>query len=275
MGQKVNPNGYRYGINRNWISRWIAKDKKIEAAWLVQDEKVRLYLLKQFPKALIDRVEIERKNNAIDLFIYSAQPGVINGLVDEKKAELNLNINKIVGRKTKVQIVVISFENPSLSAKIVAREIADAIENRVSFRIAQKQAVRKVMKNGAYGIKTSVSGRLGGTDIARTEGYLEGIVPLATLRADIDYALELAKTTYGIIGVKVWINRGNRFGGLYAKTEYKKQVQRFNKENDNSKRNRKRPNATKNSNAKSQKLNKNQQTKNFKSNQTSQEERGE
>lgn len=264
MGQKVNPNGYRYGINRNWISRWIAKNSKTEAAWIVQDEKVRIYLNKEFPKALIDRVEIERKNNAIDLFIYSAQPGVINGLIDEKKAKLNLDINKIVGRKVKVQILVLSFENPSLSAKIIAREIADAIENRVSFRIAQKQAVRKVMKNGGYGIKTSVSGRLGGTDIARTEGYLEGIVPLATLRADIDYALELAKTTYGVIGVKVWINRGNRFGGLYAKTEYKKQPPRFNRDNENSKRNKKKSANFKGNNSRNYKNNKNTQNKSLK-----------
>lgn len=240
MGQKVNPNGYRYGINRNWVSRWIAKDNKTTALWLIQDEKIRNFLVNKFPKALIDRVEIERKNNAIDLFVYSAQPGVINGLIDEKKAELSLNINKIVGRKIRVQIVVLSFENASLSARIIAREIADAIENRVSFRIAQKQAVRKVMKNGAYGIKTSVSGRLGGTDIARTEGYLEGVVPLATLRADIDYALELARTTYGVIGVKVWINRGTRFGGIYAKTEYKKVPNKFANQENDSRKNKKR-----------------------------------
>ncbi len=240
MGQKVNPNGYRFGINRNWVSRWIAKDNKTTALWLVQDEKIRNFLIKKFPKALIDRVEIERKNNTIDLFIYSAQPGVFNGLVDEKKAELTLEINKIVGRKIKVEINVIYFENPNLSARIIAREIADAIEGRVSFRIAQKQAVRKVMKNGAFGIKTSVSGRLGGTDIARTEGYLEGVVPLSTLRSDIDYALELANTTYGVIGVKVWVNRGSRFGGIYAKTEYKKVANRFNHDNDNQRRNNRR-----------------------------------
>ena len=244
MGQKVNPNGYRFGINRNWISRWIAKDNKQTAIWLVQDEKIRDLFVSKFPKALIDRVEIERKNLTIDIFVYSAQPGVINGLIDEKKAELTLSINKIVGRKVKVNIVIISVENPNLSARIIAREIADAIENRVSFRIAQKQAVRKVMRNGAYGIKTSVSGRLGGTDIARTEGYLEGNVPLSTLRADIDYVLELARTTYGVIGVKVWINRGNRFGGIYAKTEYKKVATRFSNDDNSARKNKKRtPNA--------------------------------
>ena len=188
-----------------------------------------------------------------------SQPGVINGLIDEKKAELTLSINKIVGRKIKVNVVVISVDNPNLSARIIAREIADAIENRVSFRIAQKQAVRKVMRNGAYGIKTSVSGRLGGTDIARTEGYLEGNVPLSTLRADIDYVLELARTTYGVIGVKVWINRGNRFGGIYAKTEYKKVASKFSNDDNSLRRNKKRPNTqTKNVQDAAYKAHKNQ-----------------
>lgn len=222
MGQKINPNGYRFGVNRNWISRWVAKDNKTEATWLIEDEKLRKLIIKTFPKALIDRVEIERKPNMANILIYCSQPGIINGITEDQKKELMLNISKIVGRKTKAKYTVINYMNPNLSARIVARDIADAIENRTSFRVAQKQAVRRVMKNGGYGIKTAVTGRLGGTDIARKEGYLEGVVPLSTLRSDIDFAIELAHTTYGVIGVKVWINRGIRFGGIYAKTEYKK-----------------------------------------------------
>ena len=222
MGQKINPNGYRFGVNRNWISRWVAKDNKTEATWLIEDEKLRKLIIKTFPKALIDRVELERKPNMVNILIYCSQPGIINGITEDQKKELMLNISKIVGRKTKAKYTVINYMNPNLSARIVARDIADAIENRTSFRVAQKQAVRRVMKNGGYGIKTAVTGRLGGTDIARKEGYLEGVVPLSTLRSDIDFAIELAHTTYGVIGVKVWINRGIRFGGIYAKTEYKK-----------------------------------------------------
>lgn len=211
MGQKVNPNGLRIGINKNWESRWIAKDNKQTAKWLVEDEKIRNYLIKSFKNAQIANVEIERSQNSIDVFANCSQPGILLGKEMATLKTIKKQISLIVGRKVKVNVNVIALENPALSARIIAREIADAIENRISFRNAQKLAIKKVLTNGGKGIKTHVSGRLGGVEMAREEGYSEGIVPLTTLRADIDYALEEALTTYGLIGVKVWINRGEVF----------------------------------------------------------------
>lgn len=211
MGQKVNPNGLRIGINKNWNSRWIAKDNRQTAQWLVEDDKVRTHISKVCKAAQIANVEIERQQNVIDIFIHCSQPGIVLGKEMANLKILKRQINYIVGRKTKVNVNVLAVEKPTFSARIIAREIADAIENRVSFRNAQKLAIKKVLASGAKGIKTNVSGRLGGVEMAREEGYSEGIVPLTTLRADIDYALEEASTTYGKIGVKVWINRGEVF----------------------------------------------------------------
>lgn len=235
MGQKVNPNGLRIGINKNWQSRWIAKSNKQTAQWLVQDDKIRTYLIKTFKNAQISNVEIERGQNKIDIFINCSQPGILLGKEMATLKTIKKQINLIVGRNIKVNANVIALDNPSLSARIIAREIADAIENRVSFRNAQKIAIKKVLTSGAKGIKTHVSGRLGGVEMAREEGYSEGIVPLTTLRADIDYALEEALTTYGLIGVKVWINRGELFGkGVHSKNNAPKQK---NPNNDNKQRN--------------------------------------
>ena len=211
MGQKINPNGYRYGINKNWQSRWIAKDAIQTGQWLNEDDKVRKYFLKNYPTAQIDRVEIERTQSTIDLFIHCGQPGVLIGKEGENLKKLVLDINKIVGRKIKVNPNILQYNNTCWSARIIAREIADAIENRVSFRNAQKMAIRKVMASRALGIKTNVSGRLGGVEMAREEGYSEGVIPMNTIRSDLDYAIEEAHTTYGLIGVKVWINRGEIF----------------------------------------------------------------
>lgn len=211
MGQKVNPNGYRYGINKNWQSRWIAKDNVQMAQWLVQDDKIRKMIFKDYHDAQIDRIEIERTQGSFVVFIYCGQVGVILGKEGAGVKELTLKINKIVGRKIKVNINVLQYENVAWSARVIAREIADAIENRVSFRVAQKMAIRKVMASHALGIKTNVSGRLGGVEMAREEGYSEGVIPMNTIRSDLDYALEEAHTTYGLIGVKVWINRGEIF----------------------------------------------------------------
>lgn len=232
MGQKVNPNGLRIGINKNWQSRWIAKDNKQTAQWLVQDDKIRTYLIKTFKNAQISNVEIERGQNKIDIFINCSQPGIILGKEMSTLKTIKKQINLIVGRKVKVNANVIGLDNPALSARIIAREIADAIENRVSFRNAQKIAIKKVLTSGAKGIKTHVSGRLGGVEMAREEGYSEGIVPLTTLRADIDYALEEALTTYGLIGVKVWINRGELFGkGVHSKNNTPKPKHLGNSDN--------------------------------------------
>ncbi|WEK82906.1 MAG: 30S ribosomal protein S3 [Mycoplasma sp.] len=211
MGQKVNPNGYRYGINKNWQSRWVAKDGKQMAQWLLADDKIRKLIFKDFKQAQIDHIEIERTQTSIDLFIYCGQPGLVLGKENETLNKLTLTINKIVGRKIKVNINVVRYNNTAWSARVIAREIADAIENRVSFRVAQKMAIRKVMASKALGIKTNVSGRLGGVEMAREEGYSEGVIPMNTIRSDLDYALEEAHTTYGLIGVKVWINRGEIF----------------------------------------------------------------
>lgn len=211
MGSKVNPNGLRFGINKQWNSRWVAKNNLQAAKWIVEEDKIRTSLIKNYKNAKIDHIEIERMQGSITIFVYCSQPGIILGNENSELSKVILMVNKIVGRDVKVNINVIGLENPDLSARIIAREIADAIENRVSFRNAQKAAIRKVLRAGAKGVKTHVSGRLGGVEMAREEGYSEGVVTLSTLRADIDYALEEANTTYGIIGVKVWINRGEIF----------------------------------------------------------------
>ncbi len=211
MGQKVNPNGLRFGINKNWQSRWIPNNQVQMSQWLVQDEKIRNLFYKKFKQAQIDRIEIERTQKNIDLFVYCGQPGLIIGKNGENIKDLVLLVNKIVGRKIVVNINCLPYANVAWSAKVIAREIADAIENRVSFRTAQKKAIKKVMQSRALGIKTNVSGRLGGVEMAREEGYSEGVIPMNTIRSDLDYAVEEAHTTYGLIGVKVWINRGEIF----------------------------------------------------------------
>lgn len=211
MGSKVNPNGLRFGINKEWHSRWVAKDSKEMAQWLVQDDKIRKLIISKYKNAWVDHIEIERTQKTTNLFVFASQPGLIIGNEGAELKKLTLLVNKIVGRNNKININVIPIENSDLSARIVAREIADAIENRVSFRNAQKFAIKKVLRAGAKGVKTHVSGRLGGVEMAREEGYSQGVVTLSTLRTDIDYALEEAHTSYGIIGVKVWINRGEIF----------------------------------------------------------------
>lgn len=229
MGSKVNPNGLRYGINKVWQSRWFAKNDRQTAEWLVQDDLIRKLFIKKYSLAKIDHIEIERDEFNVNLFVYCVQPGVIFGTENSELKNAILMVNKIVSRNIKVKINIINVQAPDLSARIVAREIADAIENRVSFRNAQKAAIRKVLWAGAKGVKTHVSGRLGGVEMAREEGYSEGIITLSTLRTDIDYALEEAHTTYGIIGVKVWINRGE----IFKKVAPKKSS--FSKDNKSSK----------------------------------------
>lgn len=213
MGQKINPNGLRFGINKNWLSRWSAKDNKQMAKWIVEDEKIRIYFLKNFKTAQIVEAEIERSQKAITVNLKAGQPGIVLGKEGINTKDIILAINKIVGRNVKVNFNVIPYEVPSLSARLIAREIADAIEGRVSFRVAQKMAIKKALASKAKGVRTHVSGRLGGVEMAREEGYSEGMIPLSTIYADIDYALEEAHTTYGLIGVKVWINRGEIFKG--------------------------------------------------------------
>ena len=205
MGQKVNPIGLRTGINKDWNSKWYAS-KKDFATFLNKGVKIRNYLTKKLKDASVSNVVIERNAKKTEVIIYTAKPGVIIGHGGEEIEVLKKEMSKLVDEN--ISISIMEIKNPDLSAKIVADNIARQIENRVSFRIAQKRAIRNTMKAGAKGIKTKVSGRLGGADMARSEGYSEGTTPLHTLRADIDYATSEADTTFGKIGVKVWIYKG-------------------------------------------------------------------
>lgn len=212
MGQKVNSNGLRYGINKNWQSRWVAKSNDQAGDWLIQDEKIRKYFLSKYHEANISHIEIERSQNGIDIFVYASQVIVIVGNQGSSLPAIIKEINKIVGRHVKVDITVSEVGNPALSARLIAREIADNIEHRAPLRSSMRMALRKVLRANGLGIKVLVSGRLNGAEIARDKMYIEGNMPLSTLRADIDYALEEANMSYGVIGVKVWINRGELFG---------------------------------------------------------------
>ena len=209
MGQKVSPIGMRVGIIRDWESRWFAD--KDYADLLLEDVKIREFIMQECKAASVSRVEIERSKNRVEIMIRTARPGVIIGTNGENIENLKKKLEKMT--KKNVYVKVLEIANPDLDARLVARSIADQLEQRASFRTCQKKAIQRTMRAGAKGIKTSVSGRLGGADMARTEGYSEGVVPLHTLRADIDYAWEEASTTYGRLGVKVWICRGEVLPG--------------------------------------------------------------
>ncbi len=206
MGQKVSPVGLRVGVNRDWSSRWYANDKDF-AGLLHEDIRVREFLTKELRGASVSKVEIERTKNRVNIFVHTARPGIVIGKEGESVDALRKKVTKMVPGK-QVFINIVEVKNPDTVAQLVAYNIADQLENRASFRTVQKRAIQRAMKAGAKGIKTSVSGRLGGADIARAEGYSEGVVPLHTLRADIDYATAEADTTYGKLGVKVWICKG-------------------------------------------------------------------
>ncbi|KAF0993535.1 30S ribosomal protein S3 [Geobacillus sp. TFV-3] len=204
MGQKVNPIGLRIGIIRDWESRWYAE--KDYADLLLEDLKIREYISKRLQDAAVSRVEIERAANRVNVTIHTAKPGMVIGKGGSEVEALRKALAQLTGKR--VHINIVEIKKPDLDARLVAENIARQLENRVSFRRAQKQAIQRAMRAGAKGIKTMVSGRLGGADIARSEHYSEGTVPLHTLRADIDYGTAEADTTYGKIGVKVWIYRG-------------------------------------------------------------------
>ena len=215
MGQKVSPIGMRVGVIRDWESRWFAE--KEYGDLLQEDIKIRKYLFAKLKDAAVSRIEIERKGTSdVEIIIRTARLGAIIGTNGETVEEIKKYLVKLTNGK-KVNIKVVEIANPDLDAHIVARQIADQLEARASFRTAQKRAIQKTMRSGAKGIKTSVGGRLGGADIARSEGYSEGVVPLHTIRADIDFAVEKAKTTYGVLGVKVWICRGEVLKGEMVK----------------------------------------------------------
>ncbi|NLL81185.1 MAG: 30S ribosomal protein S3 [Tissierellia bacterium] len=205
MGQKVNPHGLRVGIIKDWDSKWYA-DKKNFSELLLEDNKIRTYVKKKLYIAGISNIEIERAANKIKLTVYTAKPGMVIGRGGSGVEELRVELEKLTKKDVVVNVEEIKIAE--LDAQLVAENIAAQLERRVSFRRAMKQAIQRTMRMGAKGIKTSVSGRVGGADMARTEGYSEGTIPLQTLRADIDYGFAEADTTYGKLGVKVWLYKG-------------------------------------------------------------------
>ncbi|MEF9938592.1 MAG: 30S ribosomal protein S3 [Clostridium sp.] len=204
MGQKVNPHGLRVGVIKDWDSKWYAEADFADN--LVEDHKIRIYLKKKLFSAGISKIEIERASDRVKITIYTAKPGVVIGKGGTEIERTKAEVQKLTDKKVFVDIKEI--KRPDREAQLVAENIAQQLVNRVSFRRAMKSAMGRTMKSGAKGIKTAVAGRLGGADMARTEFYSEGTIPLQTLRADIDYGFAEADTTYGKVGVKVWIYKG-------------------------------------------------------------------
>ena len=205
MGQKVQPKGMRVGVINDWESRWYA-NKKDFADYLVEDQKIRKYVKQKLYVSGISKIEIERTAKCVRVNVYTAKPGLVIGKGGNLSEALKNELEKMINKQ--VNLNIIEVKNIDTDAQLVAENIAGQLERRISFRRAMKQAMQKAMKAGALGIKTAVSGRLGGADMARTEFYKEGTIPLQTLRADIDYGFAEADTTYGKIGVKVWIYKG-------------------------------------------------------------------
>ncbi len=230
MGQKVNPHGFRVGVIKDWNSRWFTKDENFGDT-LVSDYKVRKYLKEKYKEAGVPKIEIERDNARTRVFLHCAKPGLVIGRGGAEIEKIRLELEAMVG--TAVSVNVVEVKNPDVYAQLVAESIAKQLEGRASFRRAMKMSIQRTMKLGAKGIKVTCSGRLAGAEIARTEHYHEGSIPLQTLRADIDYGFAEANTTYGKIGVKVWIYKGEvlRDSGkktrfAEAKTEAPKQERR-------------------------------------------------
>lgn len=216
MGQKMHPHGLRVGIIKDWNSKWYA-DKKNFGDYLVEDHKIREYVKKKLFVSGISKIEIERTAKFVKVNVYTAKPGLVIGKGGALAENLKTDLQKMIGKDVNLNIVEV--KNIDLDAQLVAENICAQLERRISFRRAMKQCMQKTMKAGALGIKTSVSGRLGGADMARTEFYKEGTIPLQTLRADIDYGFYEANTTYGKIGVKVWIYKGEVLPAKKEKVE--------------------------------------------------------
>ena len=204
MGQKVNPHGLRVGVIKDWDSRWYAE--KDFADYLVEDHEIRTYLKKRLYSAGVSKIEIERASDRVKIIIYTAKPGVVIGKGGSSIEELKKDLQKMTDKKLLIDVKEV--KRPDKDAQLVAENIAQQLENRISFRRAMKSCMQRTMRSGALGIKTSVSGRLGGADMARTEFYSEGTIPLQTLRANIDDGFAEADTTYGKVGVKTWIYHG-------------------------------------------------------------------
>lgn len=207
MGQKVNPHGLRVGVIKNWDSRWFASDETFGDT-LVNDYNIRKFLKKSYQEAGIPKIEIERTAHRIKVNVYCAKPGLLIGRGGESIEKVREQVQQIAGSEKPVSVNIVEIRNPDMNAQLVAENIASQLEKRTSFRRAMKKAIQNTMRAGAKGIKVSCGGRLGGAEIARTEHYHEGTIPLQTLRADIDYGVWEANTTYGKVGVKVWIFKG-------------------------------------------------------------------
>ncbi len=209
MGQKIHPHGFRVGVNKDWNTRWFASRKDF-SNYLIEDHKIRGYLKKKLFPAGVSHIEIERAANKITINIHTAKPGIVIGRGGAGVETLKADINKFVGKPCNVNIIEV--KRPDMDAQLVAEAVAAQLERRVSFRRAMKQTIGRAMKSGAKGIKLMVAGRLGGAEIARTESYHEGSIPLQTIRADIDFGFAEAHTTYGRIGVKAWVYKGEILG---------------------------------------------------------------
>ena len=209
MGQKVNPHGFRVGVIKDWDSRWYASNEKV-GDLLVEDHKIRVYLKKLLFAAGVSKIEIERSNEVVTIYLHVARPGVVIGKGGEQIEQYRKDVEKLIGKTVKLNIVEV--RNPDMDAQLVAENIAQQLEKRISFRRAMKQAMQRAMKANAKGIKLLCAGRLGGAEIARSEGYHDGSIPLQTMRADIEYGVATAHTTFGAIGVKCWIYKGEILG---------------------------------------------------------------
>ena len=237
MGQKVNPKGYRVGVIKDWDSKWFA-DKKDFSDLLVEDVKIREFIKKYAFEAGIADIEIERAVNNLKVTVFTGKPGMVIGRGGAGVEELKAKIERLApGKRVIINVEEIKYQD--LSAQLVAENIANQLENRIAFRRAMKQSIQRTMRAGAKGIKTMVSGRLGGADMARSEGYSEGTIPLQTLRANIDYGFAEADTEYGKIGCKVWIYKGEVLPGEKAEREPKLAAVQNNRRK---KRNNRRPN---------------------------------
>lgn len=237
MGQKVNPHGLRVGVIKDWDSRWYAEADFADN--LVEDHKIRTFLKKKLYSAGVSKIEIERASDKVKIILYTAKPGVVIGKGGAEIEKLKAEVQKMTAKKLFVDIKEI--KRPDRDAQLVAESIAQQLENRVSFRRAMKSTMSRTMKAGVKGIKTAVAGRVGGAEIARTEQYHEGTIPLQTLRADIDYGFAEAHTTYGILGVKVWIYKGEILNVADGRRKEAAQQAADNNRRDNRRRGDRRP----------------------------------
>ena len=233
MGQKVNPHGFRVGVIKDWDSRWYASNEKV-GDLLVEDHKIRVYLKKLLYAAGVSKIEIERSNEVVTVYLHVARPGVVIGKGGEQIEQYRKDVEKLIGKTVKLNIVEV--RNPDMDAQLVAENIAAQLEKRISHRRAMKNSMGRAMRAGARGIKVMVSGRLGGAEIARSECYHDGTIPLQTIRADIDYGFAEANTTYGKIGIKVWIYKGEVLAQTLRTTPRTLDTKNFRERNERPRR---------------------------------------